>query len=42
MYFLEAVSISADLINPASNVSDIMREAIDESFLFNSNLSLTD
>ena len=42
MYFLEAVSISAGLINPASNVSEIIRDAIEESFFDNSNLSLTD
>ena len=42
MYFLDAVSISAGIINPASIVSDIIRDAIDESFFDNSNLSLID
>ena len=42
MYFLEAVSTSAGLIKPASTVSEMMREATEDSFLFNSKRSLTD
>ena len=42
MYFLDAVSISAGLIKPASNVSEIIRDAIKESFFDNSNRALTD
>ena len=39
MYFLEAVSTSAGLIKPASTVSEMMREATEDSFLFNSKRS---
>ena len=42
MYFLEVVSTSAALIKPASTVSEMMREATDDSFLFKSKRSLTD
>ena len=37
MYFFDVVSLSAGFIRPASTVSEIIREAMDESFLFNSN-----
>ena len=33
IYFLEAVSISAALINPASTVSEIIRDTTDTSFI---------
>ncbi len=33
IYFLEAVSISAALINPASTVSEIIRDTTDASFI---------
>ena len=36
MYFFDVVSLSAGFIRPASTVSEIIREAMDESFLFNS------
>ncbi len=39
MYFLEVVSTSAGLIKPASTVSEMMREATEDSFLFNSKRS---
>ena len=36
IYFFDAVSISAGFINPASIVSEIIRDATEESFLVSS------